>query len=163
MDAGSARSRPGVGGATLSPWAVLALQSMESDEDLYARARRGDVIAFDALYVRYERRLYGFVLRFLGDRADAEEVFHDAFLNLLRGPELRFDEARFSSWLFRVARNLCANRLRSRRRGSHALGLLAIPADVGLPSPEEQVGHEQRVVALSAAVRRLSAPLADVF
>src|ERR1700677_2433717 len=134
---------------------------METDEELYSRARRGEVAAFDGLYARYERRLFGFVLRFLGDRRDAEEVFHDAFLTVLRSNELRFDRASFAAWLFRVARNQCANRLRSRRRGKHAFELLAAPEEPGAPSPEELVEHEERVLSLTAAVDRLQPALAE--
>lgn len=136
---------------------------METDEELYSRARRGDVAAFDGLYARYERRLFGFALRFLGDRRDAEEVFHDAFLTVLRSRDLRFDQARFAAWLFRVARNLCANRLRSRRRGRHALDLVSAPSELGAPSPEELIEHEERVLSLKAAVDHLQPALAEVF
>src|SRR5438445_3472 len=52
-----------------------------TDEELYAMARVGNVRAFDQLYARYERRLFGFVLRLSNDRAQAEEVFHDVLLS----------------------------------------------------------------------------------
>ena len=47
--------------------------------------------AFDVLYGRYERRLFGFIRGYLHARSDAEEVFHDAFLQVLRSREVRFE------------------------------------------------------------------------
>jgi RNA polymerase sigma-70 factor (ECF subfamily) len=133
-----------------------------TDEQLYRRAQQGDVAAFDQLYARYERRLFGFVLRLLGDRGAAEEVFHDAFLQLIDGPALSFTEARFSAWLFRVARNTCANRLRSRSRSEHALARIA-PALQPMPTPEQSLAETERAAHLADAVRRLPTTLAELF
>ncbi len=63
---------------------------METDEALYALARQGDANAFDRLYSQYEHRLFGFILRLLGERAEAEEVFHDTFLKVLESPTAQF-------------------------------------------------------------------------
>ena len=69
-----------------------------SDEALYARFRQdGDMPAFDVLYGRYERRLFGFIRGYLHGRPDAEEVFHDAFLQLLRSREVRFERGSFAA------------------------------------------------------------------
>ena len=57
--------------------------SAESDEALYRRLRQqADMTAFEVLYERYERRLFGFIRGYLPARADAEEIFHDAFLQV---------------------------------------------------------------------------------
>jgi RNA polymerase sigma-70 factor (ECF subfamily) len=136
---------------------------MVTDEALYQQVRRGDLGAFDDLYARYERRLFGFTLRMLGDRAEAEEVLHDAFLNVLKAEQAQFLEARFSSWLFRIARNLCANRLRSRRRGRGALSLVGAAPNPPEPTPEELLTKEERTQVLAEAVQRLPPALADVF
>lgn len=133
-----------------------------TDEELYARARRGDVAAFDQLYARYERRLFGFVLRQLGDRAAAEEVFHDALLEVLEGPALSFEQARFSAWVFRVARNACANQLRSRSRGQSAFAKLAA-VDEHAATPEQQLAKSERASHLADAVRALPAALSELF
>jgi RNA polymerase sigma-70 factor (ECF subfamily) len=134
----------------------------ETDEQLYARARRGDVAAFDTLYARYERRLFGFVFRLLQDRSAAEEVFHDALLEVIDGPQLSFTQASFSAWLFRVARNACANRLRSTSRKDSALLRLAAVDEPG-PSPEQQLFETERASRLASAVARLPRALSDLF
>jgi RNA polymerase sigma-70 factor (ECF subfamily) len=134
----------------------------ESDEQLYARARRGDVAAFDALYGRYERRLFSFVLRLLQDRSAAEEVFHDSLLEVLEGPQLSFMHASFSAWLFRVARNACANRMRSRSRKDSALLRLAAVDEPSL-TPEQHLYETERASRLSSAVARLPRTMSDLF
>ncbi len=133
---------------------------METDEALLALAQTGDTSAFDRLYARYEHRLFGFTLRLLGDRAEAEEVFHDTFVKVL---EARIEgTVRFSAWLFRVARNLCANRHRGRARGDSALLRLAATEELA-PTPEDRVGEHERATALSRAVTALPDALSEVF
>src|ERR1700761_4031146 len=92
---------------------------MESDESLFERMRRGQMAAFDALYLRWERRLYGFIRGYLDDTAEAEDVFHEGFMTILRAPA-DFARGSFKAWVLQVARNACLNRLRSRRRGEAA-------------------------------------------
>ncbi len=136
---------------------------MVTDEELCARAREGDAAAFDQLYARYEQVLFGFLLRLLGDRAEAEEAFHDTFLKVLEAATVRFDGAqRFSSWLFRIARNVCANRFRRHHRGEGALRRLAAASDETVTA-EDQLAERERASALSRAVLGLPNTLADVF
>ena len=92
---------------------------MESDESLFERMRRGQMAAFDALYLRWERRLYGFIRAYLDDAAEAEDVFHETFMTVLRAPA-DFSKGSFKAWVHQVARNAALNRLRSRRRGESA-------------------------------------------
>src|SRR5947209_17991077 len=114
---------------------------METDEALFARARGGDMAAFDRLYGRHERRLFGFILRLLGDRADAEEIFHDVFLSAFKARHVEIQDARFAAWLYRIARNACANKVRSRKRGANAMLKLGDETPAA-PSPEELLRDE---------------------
>jgi RNA polymerase sigma-70 factor (ECF subfamily) len=75
---------------------------------------RGSTQAFDALYGRYRRRLYSFLLRYVQDEAAAEDLFQDTFLRLLRAAPGWRPQARLSTWLYRVALNLCVDRSRKR-------------------------------------------------
>lgn len=135
---------------------------METDETLYERARAGDLTAFDGLYARYERKVFGFLLRQLQDRSRAEEVLHDVFVQVLKASGVRFTDARFSAWLFRVARNLAANHLRTSSRASAALARVSRDAP-DASTPLDSLLEEERAFALSRAVARLPRPLADVF
>jgi RNA polymerase sigma-70 factor (ECF subfamily) len=131
----------------------------DSDEALYARLLRGELAAFDRLYERFERPLFGFLRAQLGDQAEAEDVFHEAFLAVLHaggaGTELRS----FRSWLFQVARNLCLNRVRARRRADRALESVAREARI---EPALDAAPRDPAV-LHAAVARLSPALAEVY
>ena len=133
-----------------------------SDEALYTRMLAGDLAAFDQLYARYERPLYGFVVAQLSDQHEAEDIFHEAFLAVLRAGGRGIELRSFKAWLFQVARHLCLNRVRSRKRAERALArdvsAPAAPADVYSAALEDQ-----RLAALPAAVSRLPAPLGEVY
>jgi RNA polymerase sigma-70 factor, ECF subfamily len=147
---------------TFSPDRCLTLRrSMDSDEELYARTRDGDLAAFDVLYERYAGRLFGFVESQIRNRADAEEVFHEAFIKVLQGRAVRFEPGSFRTWLFRVARNITLNRLRSAHRGERAKG--ALPAPVPAPLADEALAERQRFAALEDAVARMSPDLRELY
>lgn len=129
---------------------------MESDEALYARLLRGELAAFDRLYERYERPLYGFLRAQLGDAAEAEDLFHEAFLAVLRARGSRTELRSFKAWLFEVARHLCLNRIRSRRRADRALETVA-------REPHGAAEPARDPATLHAAVTRLPPALAEVY
>ncbi len=84
----------------------------ESDEQLMARVRGGEVEAFDALFERYRRRLFGFLFRRCDETAAAEDLFQETWIRVIRARK-RFDpRRRFSTWLFQIANNLCRDRVR---------------------------------------------------
>ena len=72
--------------------------------------------AFRTLVGRYEARVYGMALKMLKDPAEAQDAFQDTFLTVFRKAEGFRREARFSTWLYRVAANHCLMRLRKRSR-----------------------------------------------
>jgi RNA polymerase sigma-70 factor, ECF subfamily len=136
---------------------------MASDERLFERMRRGEMAAFDALYVRWERRLYGFIRAYLDDAAEAEDVFHETFMTVLRAPA-DFSRGTFKSWVHQVARNAALNRLRSRRRGEAARERHAgaQPLETSPSAPEVlEAGEAHR--ALAEAVSKLPKSLAEIY
>jgi RNA polymerase sigma-70 factor, ECF subfamily len=134
----------------------------DSDEALYHRLRRdADLPAFDELYQRYERRLFGFLLSFLSERADAEEVFHDAFLQVLASKEVSFAAGSFAAWLYKITRNLALNRLRSGRRAAQASA--ALPAREPAAGADVQIEARVEREALAQAVVELPPGLAEVY
>jgi RNA polymerase sigma-70 factor (ECF subfamily) len=134
------------------------------DETLFGQLVRGDLAAFDALYARHERPLFGYVLGHLGDRQEAEDVIHDAFLAVLRDGRRGTAPDCFRAWLYQVARNLCLNRLRGRSRAARALGEVArAPAPTTPRDPGADLAARQTTVALHAAVERLPVQLAELF
>ncbi len=92
--------------------------SAVSDEALMVLYANGDATAARVLTVRLTPRILGYAARMLGgDRAEAEDVAQEAMLRLWRvAPEWRQNEARVSTWAYRVVTNLCTDRLRVRVR-----------------------------------------------
>jgi len=88
----------------------------DPDAALLVAYAAGDPTAARDLAARLVPRIYGLAVRLLGDPAEAEDVAQEALLRLWRiAQEWRHGEARVSTWLYRVASNLCTDRLRRRR------------------------------------------------
>ena len=75
----------------------------------------GDAAAFDALFQRWSAPLLRYLERMVKDRASAEELVQEAFLRVYRARERYAPEARFSTWIYRIATNLALNELRRPR------------------------------------------------
>lgn len=87
-----------------------------TDEQLVALAARGDADAFNQLVVRWERPIYALAYRVLGREEDARDVCQEAFLRAFRAIKGFKGQSKFSSWLYRIALNLCRDWLRRERR-----------------------------------------------
>ena len=84
------------------------------DDELVARTRRGEMEAFEALYRRHSSAIFGLALRMLQNRADAEDMLQDIFLQAYdRLPSFEGRSA-FGTWLYRLSVNRCLDHLRSR-------------------------------------------------
>lgn len=101
-----------------------------SDEQLLSDYRHGDRAAFSELVKRYERELFHFLVRFVGDRAAAEDVFQEAFLQVHQSID-QFDvQRRFRPWLFTIAANKARDLIRSQvRRPTNPLQATISPGD----------------------------------
>ena len=87
-----------------------------TDESLLEAYLNGEVAAFQRLVERYQRELYHFLVRFLGDRAAAEDVFQETFLQVHQSGG-QFDlSRRFRPWLFTIAANKARDLMRSQAR-----------------------------------------------
>ncbi len=132
---------------------------METDEALYQRWAAGDMRAFDALYARFERPLFGFVRAYIRDASEAEDVLHEAFMAVLR--ERRKDIRSFRAWIYEVTRHLCLNRVRSRKRAARAAA--NAEPDASQLGPDEQLEERRRAATLERAVSRLPESFAEVY
>lgn len=90
-------------------------QAIETDADLILRYAAGDQAAARALTLRHAPALLSLARRLLGDAAEAEDVTQETFLRLWRLAPDWEDRAALRTWLYRVATNLCLDRLRRRR------------------------------------------------
>ncbi len=109
--------------------------SPEAEALLMRRVGAGDAAACRLLVDRHLERIVGFAYRLLGDRSDAEDVAQDTFLRLWRHAHRWRPRARLTTWLFRVAYNLCIDRLRARRE---------TPSDPLPNPPANPAAHLQR-------------------
>lgn len=100
-----------------------------SDEELVAAFQRGELSAFDTLVLRWDGKIRGAIYRILGSEEEARDLCQEAFLKAYRALPGFKGQARFSSWLYQIALNLCRDRMR-RRRGRVFLSL-DDPADPG--------------------------------
>src|SRR6202022_437625 len=116
-----------------------------TDEELLAAYQQGDPRSFEDLLRRHRAPLFTFLLRMLGDRERAEDLAQETFLRIVKGAQAWEHRARFQTWLYTIARNLCVDqsrRDRFRRADSRDRpGPAAEPAMVdsvaaGDPSPD---------------------------
>jgi RNA polymerase sigma-70 factor (ECF subfamily) len=112
-------------GSVLRSRGEAAVGAVDPDGELVERWRAGDEVAFETLVRRHERRVFGLAVRMLGSREEAEDVAQEVFLNLHRSGHRFRQEARFSTFVYRVAVNAALNRRRALgRRRARLEGLI---------------------------------------
>ena len=115
-----------------------------TDEMLMVRYQRGDREAFSVLVQRYKVPIFNFVIRQLRQRSLAEDLTQDVFFRVVQKAASFKHEARFSTWLYTIARNLCVDQLRKLSHRRH-------------PSLDQPVGTESRPLVESIANKHHSA------
>jgi len=93
----------------------VATMAIESDLDLMLRVRDGDAASFEVLLRRYRLPLVGYFRRMVRDQAMAEDLAQEVFLRVYKSRERYQPDARFTTWLYRIATNLALNAIRDRR------------------------------------------------
>ena len=88
----------------------------DPDAALMLRAKRGDRAAFAELVEKYKQPVMNFVFRSLRDEIEAEDLAQTVFLQAWKSRRRYRQTAKFSTWLFTIARNLCLNEIRRRSR-----------------------------------------------
>jgi RNA polymerase sigma-70 factor (ECF subfamily) len=102
-----------------------------SDTALILRCQERDPAAFDEIVARYKQKIHSYVCRMIGDSDDAEDVTQDVFVKMYVAiPSFR-SEASVSTWLFRIAGNLCIDRFRKKQRRSQGFGGDLLSLDAG--------------------------------
>jgi RNA polymerase sigma-70 factor (ECF subfamily) len=108
----------------------------DEDAALMLRVQRGDLAAFETLVERHRQPVFNFILRTLQNPEDTEDLAQQVFVQTWKAAGRYRVTARFSTWLFTIARNLCLNELR--RRGRHP----TVPLDAPRETPEGPVERE---------------------
>ena len=98
----------------------------DPDRELVEAWKAGDDSAFEQLVKRHERRVFRLLYRMMGTREEAEDVAQDCFLSLYRHGKRFLSEARFSTFVYRVAANAALNRRRTLGRATTSRAARAI-------------------------------------
>ena len=133
-------------------------QNFAQDTALLSAYANGDADAARDLARRIVPRILGYATRLLGDPAEAEDVAQEVMLRLWRAaPTWRAGEAQVTTWAYRVAVNLCTDRLRAKKlRRSDALDDVAEPEDGGVTAVDGMIEADRQ-----AALTRALADLPD--
>ncbi len=105
---------------------------LDPDAMLMLRVKRGDLAAFEQLVEKYRQPVVNLVYRTLPDATEAEDLAQNVFVQVFKSASRYEATAKFSTWLFTIARNLCLNEIR--RRSRHP----AEPLDQTHPENEDQ-------------------------
>ena len=135
-----------------------------SSEDLMVKTARGDEIAFEALVLRHQTSVLNLIYRFVGDRTQAKDLSQEVFLRVWQSAKNYEAKAKFTTWVYRVASNLCLNELKSARR-KKLFQFLRSDADNeihgekdfpdGSPSPEDLLLAKERSHQITKALQSL--------
>jgi len=87
----------------------------DTDEDLMERFRDGDAAAFERLLERHQRGVYNFAFRFINNTELANDLLQETFLRVIKGAPGYSRKARFTTWMYTIARNQCIDTLRKAR------------------------------------------------
>ena len=134
-----------------------------TDEELVARSISGDAESFNQLVLRWERPIYALAYRVIGREEEARDVVQETFLRAFRGIKNFRGQAKFSSWVYRIALNLCRDWIRRERRAP----IQAAPEGIDLVELAAEQGPVESIETLvarndmSAAVAEAMALLPD--
>jgi len=123
---------------------------MSSDEQLSARAARGDAHAFEAIFRRYHQDLYRFCLSMVGDADDAQDALQNTMVKVMRALPGEKRQIQLRPWLYRIARNESIETLRKRRDHSELE-----PQKSTVAGPAETAETRARLGQLLADLERL--------
>jgi RNA polymerase sigma-70 factor, ECF subfamily len=123
----------------------------EPEPAVVQAAMDGDLAAFERLVRIYQAHVWRFLRHLLGDAALAEDVTQETFLRLYQRLPTFAGRSRFSTWVFRVARNAGVDALRAARRHDRLLATLPPPPPG--PAPEARVEAMAAVASLSPKLR----------
>ncbi len=136
-----------------------------TDEHLLQLAREGDAACFGEVVRRWQRKIFGFIRRYVGDAETAEDLTQDTFTKAYRNLDRLADPGRFSSWVYKIALNECRMRYRKESR------MVSLPwqpeqmpaeADTDRRTPETALAAREQRDALHRAFEFLPAEQREV-
>jgi len=128
--------------------------TMADDAVLVRQCLAGDTSAFDVLVERHRRQVYQVCYRFVNNHEDASDLAQDAFLRAYRALHTFKGNSAFSTWLYRVAVNVCLNRVSAKQAPTEPLDQRE-HQDVRGELPDREVLRQERAATVRAAIARL--------
>jgi len=135
-----------------------------TSEELMVRIANGDEGAFEILVNRHQTSILNLIYRYLGDRTQAKDLAQEVFLRVWQAAKNYKPEAKFTTWIYRIAINLCLNELKSARRrkwfsfsrsDEGPQNALEETFADGSPSPEDLLLAKERDRRISDALQSL--------
>lgn len=109
------------------------------DADLVRLCQEGDTTAFDQLFHKHQDKVYGIAYRMMSNQEDAMDLTQEIFLKAYQKLNKFRSTSAFSTWLYRLAVNLCIDELRKRKRSLNPLPLETAVSEPGANTPEDDV------------------------
>ena len=140
---------------------------MQGDAALIARCQKADVTAFNEIVARYKGKIFNYLLRMTGSAEDAEDLTQEVFVRMYTNVHTFRAESSLSTWLFRIAGNLCVDAFRRRKKERGLVSSLDAPMrpdddeattrDVPdlTQAPESLVGRKELGAQIDAALAKL--------
>jgi len=139
----------------ITPWTwpeVTTPLAELDDTALVSAARAGNREAFDVIVERHRRVVYQVCYRFVNNHEDASDLAQDAFVRAWKGLKTFRSEAALSTWLHRIAVNVCLNRVSARTPVTEPIASTDHFEDVRIEGAQHTMIREQRAVAVRAAI-----------
>ena len=134
-----------------------------TDRELVEQAKRGDQGAFEQLVLDNQNKVYTLALRLVNDRTAAEDLAQEAFVRAWQGLVSFQGGSSFSTWVYRLATNLCIDYLRRQRRRERVEPVVSLDdADSGWAEPADRDSDPQLVLERSERGRALARGLAKL-
>ncbi|MBR9769705.1 MULTISPECIES: RNA polymerase sigma factor RpoE [Halomonas] len=135
----------------------------ETDQQLVARAQKGDTRAFDLLVKKYQHKILGLIGRYISDHAEVQDVAQEAFIKAYRALGKFRAESAFYTWMYRIAINTAKNHLVSRGRRPPGSDLDINDAEIvdmsgrlaDIETPEASIARDQLEAAVFEAIENL--------
>ena len=130
-------------------------ESPEPEIEWMARIRDGDMEAFRLLVEAHQSRVVGTITKMLGSDAEAEDLAQQVFIRIWKSAPRYKPTAKFTTWLFRITRNLVFNELRRRRHFANRVEEIPEPVERSEKEPDQALLDSELQIAIQDAINKL--------